>query len=147
AAEPLDKAVRADLHERDVLAFQAAHDVVVRLAGAGPAVEDDRLPLVGGHDHFLIVRHHPDQLDGQDLDDVVDVHHVAPLHHVGADAVDDELGRTDLVRFQHADDPVRVPDGGDLGGRHDEGVVGAGDRVAETVLDAGGRVHQNVVKL
>src|SRR5690606_26910496 len=102
-------------------------DVVVRLSRAGAAVEDHRLASVGGDDDILVVGNDADQFNRQDLDDVLDVHHVAPPHHVGANAIDNQLRLANLVSFQHPDDAVGVPHRGNLRGRDDDGVVGSGN--------------------
>src|SRR5690606_41003399 len=65
------------LFRSDFLAFDAPHDVAVGLRRTTPAVEHDGLALVGGHDDVLVVGHDAQELHRQNLDDVVDVHHVA----------------------------------------------------------------------
>ena len=67
------------------LAFDAPHDVAVGLRRTVPPVEHDGLAPVGGHDDVLVVGHDAQELDRQNLDDVVDVHHVAPPHHVAGE--------------------------------------------------------------
>ena len=62
------------------------------------------------------------------------------------DAVDDEA-RRDVGRGEQADDAVGIADRRDLGGRDDDRLVGAGDRVLEALLDAGRAVDQHEVVL
>src|SRR5581483_4598785 len=80
----------------------------------------------------------------EDVGDVVDREHVARAHHLGADPVDDEADRqTALVQL--ADHAVGIADRADLGRRHDDRFGGAGDRVAEAVLDPRRTIDQHVV--
>ena len=93
---------------------------------------------------LIVERDRAEQLEREDLDHVGLREHVAALHEVRRDAVDDEA-RRHVGRGEQADDAVGVADRRDLGGRDDDRLVGAGDRVLEALLDAGRAVDEHEV--
>ena len=107
-------------------------------------VERDRLALVRRDDHVGFVRDHAEQRQPQDGVDVLDREHLAFLDERGAQPVDDQFGRPAVG--QQPDDAVGVADGRDLGRADDDGVLRAGDRVAEAEFDSRRAIDQHVLE-
>src|SRR5664279_1621568 len=89
--------------ERDVLAVEPPRDLLVNFAQ--PRIGDE-------NDGFFVVGDQAQELDVEDVDDVLDRHHIARAHHLGPDAIDDQPDRhIALVEFAlsliHISEPTR----------------------------------------
>jgi hypothetical protein len=128
-------------------AVEAPGDIPEGFAGPALGIERRRQALVRRHEDGFIFGHDADELDRQHLEHVLRAEHVAAADHLRFHSIDNQFGRTLLFRFDEADDPIGVTDGGHLGVRDDEHQVGRGHGVAKASFDAGGRVDHEPVEV
>ncbi len=81
-----------------------------------------------------------EQRQPQNPVDVLDGEHLSFAHELRPQSIDDELRPKPIA--EQTDDAIDIAYGGDFGRADDDRLVGAGDRVLEAELDAGGAVDQ-----
>ncbi len=62
-------------------------DIEIRLAGADALVEYSRRSAIGGQNNRSILRHNANQINGQDIQDIIDIAHVTVARQLGIVAV------------------------------------------------------------
>ena len=106
----------------------------------------DRFALVGGDYYLLIIGQNAEQRNSKNFLYIIHRHHFTAFYHIRPDTIDDKRNIPQILRLQKADDAVRVPDGRNLRRSHNNCLIGTGNCICKSLLNACRTVKKNKIK-